>query len=286
MSSRGSDGKATRVASPLRLAYGVESLRFGELYVPQGSGPHPVVILIHGGFWRAAYGLALMHGLARDLVQKQIAVWNIEYRRVGDTGGGWPGTLRDVARAADYLVSLACTYALDLTRVVAVGHSAGGHLALWLAARFRLPDNSMVTVGNRPLPLAGAVSLAGASDLKLVWHLNLGQGAVGEFLGGGPGSVPERYAVASPAALLPLGIPQVLIHGKRDSLVPLIVSQQYVQKANLAGDRVTLIELPVDHFDLIDPHSKAWERTVAEIQKLQNIAEGSRKRLYNADSSY
>jgi len=271
MISRRDGGKTATISSPLRLAYGAESLQFGELYVPKGSGPHPVIILIHGGFWRAAYRLTLMQALAEDLVQKRIATWNIEYRCVGDAGGGWPGTLQDVARAADYLATLAPTYALDLTCVVPVGHSAGGQLALWLAARSRLPKKSKLTVGDTPLPLAGAVSLAGASDLKLVWHLNLGQGAATELLGGCPSKVPERYSTASPAALLPLGIPQVLIHGRRDGLVPLTVSQEYAQKAVLAGDRVRLIELPgADHFVLIDPTSAAWGITIAEIHKLQN----------------
>jgi acetyl esterase/lipase len=272
MGSHGSEEKSVTISSPLQTAYGAEPLQFGELYLPEGSGPHPVVILIHGGFWRAAYRLTLMRALAGDLVQKGIAAWNIEYRCVGDTGGGWPGTLQDVARATDYLETLASTYALDLTRVVAVGHSAGGQLALWLAARSRLPKNSQLTMNDTPLPLAGVVSLAGACDLKHVWHLNLGQGAVAELLGGSPCKVPERYSTASPTALLPLGIPQVLIHGKRDDLVPLIVSQEYAQKAALAGDRVRLIELPgVDHFVLIDPTSAAWGITIAEIQELYDV---------------
>lgn len=271
MISRSDGGKTTTISSPLRLAYGAESCQFGELYVPKGLGPHPVVILIHGGFWRAAYRLTLMQRLADDLVQKSMAVWNIEYRCIGDAGGGWPGTLQDVACAADYLTMLAPTHALDLTRVVPVGHSAGGQLALWLAARSRLPKTCKVAVSDTPLPLAGVVSLAGASDLKLVWHLNLGQGAATAFLGGGPSKVAERYSTTSPAALLPLGIPQVLMHGNRDDLVPLIVSQQYAQQAILAGDRVKLIELPeVDHFALIDPSSAAWGITIAEILKLQN----------------
>jgi acetyl esterase/lipase len=269
MRSYGSDGKAANSASPLLLAYGAESLQFGELYVPNGPGPHPVVILIHGGFWRAAYRLTLMQGLAGDLVQSRIAVWNIEYRCVGDAGGGWPGTLQDVARATDYLATLAPTYALDLARVVTVGHSAGGQLALWLAARSRLQKTGQLRMSNTPLHLAGAIILAGTSDLKLVWQLNLGHGAASDFLGGSPDKVPERYAMASPAALLPLDIPQVLIHGNRDDLVPLIVSQAYAQKADRAGDRVTLIELPgADHFVLIDPTSAAWKITIAAIQNL------------------
>src|SRR5215472_13479598 len=146
MGSYGYAGKVVTISSTLRLAYGAESLQFGELYVPNGSGPHPVVILIHGGFWRAAYRLTLMQALAGDLVQKGIAVWNIEYRCIGDAGGGWPGTLQDVACAADCLKALAPLHALDLTCVIAVGHSAGGQLALWLAARSRLPKKSQLTM--------------------------------------------------------------------------------------------------------------------------------------------
>ena len=252
-----------------KLIYGTDPLQFGELFLPQGSGPHPVVILIHGGFWRAAYRLTLMGGLAEDLARRGIAAWNIEYRRVGDPGGGWPGTLLDVALATDYLQVIASSYNLDLQRVVTVGHSAGGHLALWLAARSRIPLESTIAVKGSPLALAGAVSLAGAVDLKHVWQLNLGQGAVRDFLGGGFDEVPERYSVASPAALLPIGVPQVLIHGTEDDRVPLIVSQDYTRQATEAGDPVLLIELPgADHFVVIDPHSAAWSVTLREINKL------------------
>lgn len=269
MNAYGSEGTAAPTPSSLRFAYGTDPLQFGELYIPNGPGPHPVVLLIHGGFWRAPYDLTLMQGLAQDLVQNRIATWNIEYRRVGDAGGGWPGTFRDIARAADFLTALARPYALDLTRVVPVGHSAGGHLALWLAARPRLPKNSKLTVNHTPLSLLGVVSLAGASDLKRTWELNLGQGAAAELLGGSPTSVPDRYMFASPAALLPLGIPQILIHGDRDDRVPLLVSQEYAHKATRHGDCATLVELPrVDHFALIDPSSLAWAITVTHIQKL------------------
>ncbi len=250
------------------LVYGTEFLQFGELYLPDGPGPHPVAILLHGGFWRAAYGLALMTDLAKDLAQHGIAAWNIEYRRVGDPGGGWPGTLQDVAQATDFLHTQAANYALDLQRVVPVGHSAGGHLALWLAARLQSTHDAPLAVNNSPLSLIGVISLAGTTDLEHVWYLNLGGGAVAKFLGGGPEDVPERYALASPAVHLPLGIPQVLIHGARDNIVPLEVSQAYVKKALEAGDQVTLIELPeVEHFSFLDPASTAWSITREELQK-------------------
>jgi len=259
-----------------RLSYGSDPLQFGELYLPQDPGPHPIAILIHGGFWRAAYDLTLMTGLAEDLARQGIAAWNIEYRRVGDVGGGWPGTLLDVAQATDYLPTIAARYNLAMQQVVTTGHSAGGHLALWLAARSKIPQQSILAAPGTPLTLAGAVSLAGVADLEHSWRLNLGKGAASELLGGGFDEVPERYAVASPAALLPTGIPQVLLHGTEDDRVPLIVSQQYAQKALQAGDAVTLIELAgADHFVVIDPASTAWSATVAEIRRLLSLATGS-----------
>ena len=156
-----------------------------------------------------------MTPLARDLAARGIAAWNIEYRRVGQEGGGWPGTLEDVAAAADAVVGLE---GVDASRVATVGHSAGGHLALWLAARHRLPEGAP-GAGPRLRPL-GAVSQAGVSDLVAGARAGLGGGACQALLGGEPDDVPERYAVASPAALLPLGVPQLLVHGARDDLVP------------------------------------------------------------------
>lgn len=253
---------------PLRIPYNVEPLQFGDLYLPDTDESHPVVVLIHGGFWRARYDLSLMHGLAQNLAQQGIATWNIEYRRVGDTGGGWPGTLLDVAIATDYLHTLDPMYKLDMNRVVAVGHSAGGQLALWLAARSRLPQNSPLAYTTTPLPLTAAISLAGVVDLWQAWQLDLGSGAVAEFLGGSPDDLPDRYAAASPAALLPFHIPQVLIHGDRDDRVPVGLSQDYTKKALAAGDSVRLLELPgADHFVLIDANSEAWATCVAQIRK-------------------
>src|SRR5437764_7356894 len=165
----------------LRLAYGPEPLQFGDLYLPDTPGLHPTVILIHGGYWRARYGLDLMTGLAQDLVTRGYATWNIEYRRVGDPGGGWPGTLLDAAIATDYLRILAPSHGLDLQRVVPIGHSAGGHLALWLAARPRIPHTSPLAASqlgsgkeeiSTSLELAGAISLAGVVDLEMAWRLN------------------------------------------------------------------------------------------------------------------
>jgi len=205
--------------------------------------------------------------LARDLARHSIAAWNIEYRRVGNANGGWPNTMLDVALATDFVRSLAAQYTLDTERVVTVGHSAGGHLALWVAARQRITTGELLT--QDPMRVTGAVSLAGCADLDYVAQLGLSNNAAVDLLGGEPQTVPERYATASPAALLPLGVPQVLIHGTRDNNVPFDVSQFYARKATEAGDDVTLIELPgADHFVVIDPTSESWAITLKEIQRL------------------
>ena len=254
---------------PGHLAYGPQPLQFGELYLPDNIGPRPVVILIHGGYWRARYGLDLMTGLAQDLAARGFAAWNIEYRRVGDPGGGWPGTFLDVALAADYLRTIAPTYELDLQRVISIGHSAGGHLALWLAGRPNIAQNSPLAVTADPLALVGAISLAGVVDLELAWKLHLSNDAVIDLLGGGFEEVQDRYIAASPAALLPLGIPQALIHGTADNSVPFQMSLEYLARAKAANDVVRFIELEgVDHFALIDPSSDAWDVTMEELERL------------------
>ncbi len=267
----------------MRLAYGPGNLQFGELYLPERAGPYAVIPLIHGGYWRARYDLTLMHGLAEDLARRGYAAWNIEYRRVGDKGGAWPGTFLDVARSVDYLRVLAHNYPLDLQRVVPIGHSAGGHLAFWLAIRQRIPANSPLagsSVAARegeqatPLPLAGAISLAGVLDLETAWRLHLSNDAVVELLGEKFSSASERYAAASPAAMLPLGVPQVLIHGTRDGHVPIEISRDYAAKAKLLGDPVSYLELEgIDHFAVIDPHSTAWAKTVEALQALLQVPE-------------
>ncbi len=252
----------------IRITYGPKAFQYGELYLARGEqSKAPVVVLVHGGFWRAAYGLSLMRGLARNLAQHGITAWNIEYRRVGNNNGGWPSTMLDVALATDYVRTLASRYAIDEGRIVTVGHSAGGHLALWLAARHRISTGELVA--QDPMKITGVISLAGCADLEYVAQLGLGRDAAVELLGGEPQAVPERYATASPAALLPLGVPQVLVHGTRDNNVPFDVSQFYARKALEAGDDVTLIELPgADHFVVIDPTSESWTITLKEIQKL------------------
>ena len=255
---------SSRLPPARQIAYGDHPDQVGNLHLPSGeprgaAATWPTVILVHGGFWRYGWDRTLMTPLARDLASRGIAAWNIEYRRVGQEGGGWPGTLEDVAAAADVVPDL--EEGLDVDRVVTVGHSAGGHLALWLAARHRLPERS--PGANPQLRPCGVVSQAGVSDLVAGARAGLGSGACQALLGGEPDDVPERYAVASPAALLPLGVPQLLVHGTRDDLVPPAQSRAYAAAARAAGDTADLVELPdADHFDVIEGTDPAWTAVV------------------------
>ncbi len=194
------------------VRYGDHPDQVANLHLPAAEGgPRPCVVLVHGGFWRERWDRTVMTALACDVAERGFAAWNLEYRRVGQDGGGWPGTLLDVAAGVD---ALAGVPEVDATRVVVVGHSAGGHLALWLAGRRRLSEGAP---GAQPLVLPRAVvAQAGVCDLVAGAHDGLGGGAVMALLGGSPDDVPDRYAVASPAALLPLGVPQLLVHGLHD----------------------------------------------------------------------
>jgi acetyl esterase/lipase len=252
-----------------RIAYGADDPnQFGELRLPEGAGPWPLAICLHGGFWRARYDLVHLGHLCAALTAAGIATWNVEYRRVGHESGGWPETFLDVGRGADYVRELALVYPLDLARVVTVGHSAGGHLALWLAGRMRVPTGSEIASAD-PIALHGAVSLAGVMDLARAYALGLSADATGDFLGGSPEEVPDRYAAASPAALLPLGIAQLLVHGTVDDSAPFELSEKYVEAARAAGDEATLLALPgAGHFEVIDPLSAEWPVILAAIREM------------------
>jgi acetyl esterase/lipase len=247
-----------------RVHYGDDRFQFGDLQLPRGDGPHPVVIVIHGGFWRSQYGLDHIAPLCPALNAAGWATWNIEYRRVGNPGGGWPGTFLDVASAADYLRELAPKHNLDLKRVVSLGHSAGGHLALWLAGRSRIPAGSELHPA-KPLSLHGAVSLTGVVDLRQGHAMALGTGAVRALVGGTPESHSNRYTAGSPADLLPLGVKQILIHGKVDPIVPIDISRSYRKAAMAKGDQVDLIELEGGHFELVSPETAQGKKVVESL---------------------
>jgi len=233
-----------------RVEYGTDPFQFGELDVPATTGPHPAAIVIHGGFWRSKYGLDYIRPVCSEFVKSGIAVWNIEYRRIGNPGGGWTGTFEDVAASADHLATLAAQYELDLRRIIAIGHSAGGHLAFWLAAGKKF--------------LAGAISLAGVLDLRRAWELQLSNAVVVDLLGGTPEEVPDRYDFASPIEHVPFGIPQRLFHGTKDPSVPLEISERYVQRAQSRGDDAELTVLQdSSHFDVVDPRTKEFALVLA-----------------------
>jgi acetyl esterase/lipase len=230
-----------------RIAYGADQFQFGELRVPSGSGPHPVAIVIHGGYWRAAYDLAHLGHFCEALKREGIATWSLEYRRLGNRGGGFPGTFDDVAAGAAHLKKIAAAHNLDLDRVVATGHSAGGQLALWLAKQ-------------RVVDLKRVIPLAPVADLRRAFELHLSDSVVADLLGGSPAKVPDRYRSTSPIELVPLGVEQRVIHGVRDDIVPISISRDYAAAARSHGDDATLTEIPgAGHFELIDPRSSAWD---------------------------
>jgi acetyl esterase/lipase len=251
-----------------RIAYGPGPQQFGELWLPPGPGPHPVAIVVHGGCWQAEYSEPHIRPVCAALAGAGVAAWCLEYRRVGDAGGGWPGTFDDVALGADHLRRLAAPRRLDLGHVVALGHSAGGHLALWLAARSRLPPSDPRR-GPSPLPLRGVVALAPVPDLARAATEHVCGDAVAQLLGGPPDAQPARYAAASPSALLPLGVRQEIVHGREDRIVPLELSERYAAAARDKGDaaRVIVVE-GAGHFDVIAPTSKAWPSVQEAVRTL------------------
>jgi acetyl esterase/lipase len=243
-------------AADARLSYGPDPNQFGDLRVPKTKGPFPLVMNIHGGFWRAKYDLAHAGHLCAALAAKGIATWNIEYRRVGHTGEGWPGTFEDIRAAYRYLPRIAKLYDVDSTRVLIMGHSAGGQLALCLAAH----ESSITRV----------VSLAGVVDLQRAWEQELSDQAVGAFLGGDPGEMPERYLAADPTQLeINRATTQMLIHGAEDDIVPSYFSRQYAELKKNRGEDVQYLEISnAGHLDLIDPRSNAWPKVEDTVRAL------------------
>jgi acetyl esterase/lipase len=234
---------------PTRHRYGAHPRQVCDLHVPHGKGPHPVAVVLHGGYWQAPYTKLIMRPMCVDLARRGYAALNVEYRRLGRDGGGWPQTFDDVAAAIDLLADLDVP-SLDLARVTLVGHSAGGQLALWAAGRSRLPADAP---GAGPRVLAARVlALAAVCDLE-----RAGKVAVA-LLGGAPAELPDRWAQADPMRRIPLAVPVGLVHGVRDATVSVERSREYAAAAGAAGAPVTLIETQGEHRDPIDPARPAW----------------------------
>lgn len=261
----------TRTAPPplLTVAYGDLPDQVADVWMPDGDGVRsvPLVVVVHGGFWRAEYDRRHARPQCAALAAAGYAVAAVEYRRIG-AGGGWPATFDDVTLALDTVPALAAAAApgVDAGRVVHVGHSAGAHLAVWTASRHRLPAGSRWSSTERQPRPDGVVSLAGVLDLGAADALDLDGGAVRALLGGDPAARPDRYAVADPLRLAPAGVPVVLLHGTDDPQVPPEFSRRY---AVAAGPAATLTELPgIEHFGLIDPESAAWPAVLAAVAGL------------------
>lgn len=236
----------------MKIPYGSDPNQFGQLRIPESKGPHPVVVFIHGGFWRDRFDLTHADAQCEALTRCGFATWNLEYRRIGQPGGGWPGTAEDVLAGLTHLARLFDPFHLDPTRVVVAGHSAGGHLALWVAAK-------------SAVKIRGVVALAAVSDVRNAWDLQLSLGVTGEFIGGPPSEFEEQYSAASPIELLPIVPQQVLIHGTADTVVPFAMSQRFAERSPNAH----LVALDgAGHSEVMDPSTIEWEAVRANIASL------------------
>jgi acetyl esterase/lipase len=245
------------------VAYGANHLQVADLWLPKGKGPHPTVLMVHGGCWQTEIAdRRIMAWIADDLRRRGIAVWNIDYRGVDREGGGYPGTFLDVAAAADSLRAEAPKHGLDISRLVAVGHSAGGHLALWLAGRPRLPAGSRLR-SESPIAIRTVVSLGGLPDLEEAARppgSGCGTEVIGRLTGG-------RFEDTSVPRLAPLGVRQVLVNGLQDRIIPAAYAEGYAGPMRAAGDEVKVRMIDrTGHVELIAPETEAWKAAAGEIE--------------------
>lgn len=249
-------------AGPERIGYGTTDFQFGELHRPAGAARRGIAVIIHGGFWLSDYNYTLGSDLAADLARQGWIAWNLEYRRVGYTLGGWPATFQDIAAGIDIL----STMGLDTSSVVAIGHSAGGQLAGWAGSRQMLPADAP---GAAPaVRLTGVVSQAGVLDLTRADREQVGGTAVADLMGGSATDVADRYALADPNLLLPCPVPVRALHSRDDGNVPFDQSESYVAAATAAGGDAVLVETEGDHFQHINVKSTAWAAAVAALTEL------------------
>jgi acetyl esterase/lipase len=258
-----------------RIAYGTDSLQFGELRLPAGRGPFPVAIVIHGGCYLSRYAnLRNIAALAEALTDAGIATWNVEYRRYDHPGGGWPGTFTDVADAADYVRTLARLHPLDLSRVITTGHSAGGQLALWLASRKQLAAGTTLYRAN-PLDVRGVVALGPITDMgeyQTRQTRSCGNAAIESVLGGLPAAVPDRRQMVSPIERLPIRVPAILVAGERDAIAPPSSLDAYALAARRLGDSVEVrSSVGEGHFEVLAPSKQTGQAAISAIKQLLGI---------------
>ena len=252
------------------VRYGADAVQKVDVWLPEGTGPFPTVLMVHGGCWQSSIAdCSLMDWAAADLRASGYAVWNIDYRGVDRDGGGYPGTFLDAAQAADLLRAEAARFRCRPGRIVAVGHSAGGHLALWLAARATLPPGSPLA-GGEPLRVDHVVALGGLPDLEATAASpdnGCGTAVIDQLVGPASAVRRDRFADTSITRLLPIGVPQDLVAGREDRIIPYRLQQAYAAAARDAGDAVTLHTVPATgHVELIAPGSAAWDMTRRLIQ--------------------
>ena len=254
------------------ITWGAGGTDVADLWLPEGAGPFPVVLTVHGGCWQKSIAdRTALNWAADDLRKQGLAVWNIEYRGVDEAGGGYPGTFLDVAHAADALRDQAAQYNLDLNRVAAFGHSAGGHLALWIAARHKLPANSPMRMDN-PLKLVGVVSSGGLPDLKASRNVTARSclsDIYNQLVGDISSTRAEVLSDTSPAEMLPLKVRQVSVNGHDDTLAPPVLGEGYTRHAKAAGDNAdVVVMLNTGHVELVSPGSEAWDIEVATLKDM------------------
>ena len=251
----------------MKITYGEDPLQFGELHIPEGEGPFPVVVFIHGGCWLAEYDITTTRPLAGALRDEGIAVWNLEYRRVGNPGGTYPGLLLDIGSGIDHVKSLAADYPLDLAQVVVMGHSAGGHLALWAGARAKIPARHDLYLAD-PLTPAGVVALAPAAALARLHRQGVCDQVIDRLMEGSPAERPDRYAYVEPARMAPIGVPHTLLMGVHDTdWTP--YGEEYYTAARAIGDNsMTRVMAPESgHFEVINPNSSTWALVLEAVRK-------------------
>lgn len=248
----------------MRRQYGPGPHQWAEFARPDDDGRVPLVIHLHGGFWRAEYALDHARPMCAGFRRAGLATLNVEYRRVGHDGGGWPGTADDVRSALDLVPTLVADHDLDPDRVVVTGHSAGGHLALWVA-------------GVTAVPLAGVVPISAVTDLVAAdrEHLSDGGTAMRDLLGASPEQAPDRWSAASPIEHVPLDVPVRLVHGRDDTAVPISQAHAYAAAARAAGADVRVVDVAADHFAVLDPSSGFFATVVDTILDVVDRA-GSR----------
>lgn len=255
-------------SSPTRIYYGEDHCQFGDLWLPSSTGPYPTLIVIHGGCWKSTIAdLNYLNAFSEAFSRYGIATWNIEYRCIDNPGGGWPGTFQDIGKATDHIRKLAEPYSLNLNKIAIIGHSSGGHLALWSAARHRLPKDSILFVEN-PLPILGVVNLAGPGNLRSflpLQQLACGESVIEKLLN----SSEHHYKETSPYELLPLSVKQILIAGEDDVTVPAELMTEYALHAKELGDELEWIPIKnAAHFEIIAPHTNAWSIVRKKVEEL------------------